>query len=95
MKKPNLVRKHLAEQIAETVGIEYKDAYIAVEKVFQIISNALVEGRDVQIRGFGTFKTVKRKARPVQDISRKKTILMPSRIEPTIRFSEYVKQQLR
>ena len=45
---PNLLRKDL-EKILEIIFLE--------------ITNALCEGENVEIRGFGTYKIIKRKAR--------------------------------
>ncbi len=40
-----------------------KDAEKILEIIFSEISDALSRGESVEIRGFGTYKTVKRKAR--------------------------------
>ena len=58
MKKPDI-----AGRLADRTGLSRSAAGNAVEAVFEAIGEALVNGEDVRIAGFGTFATKTRPAR--------------------------------
>lgn len=53
----------LIEAVARETGLKKKDAEAAVSAVIDTIEGALQQGVKVQLVGFGTFETKKRKAR--------------------------------
>lgn len=56
-------KSQLTETLAKETKMKKKDAEKAVDALFDIITNALKDGRKVQISGFGTFQTKSRAAR--------------------------------
>ena len=56
-------KAELIASVAEQTGFSKKDSEQAVKTVFEVIQGALVKGEKVQLIGFGTFETRKRKAR--------------------------------
>jgi integration host factor subunit beta len=54
-----------------------------IEKILEIvlseITNALCEGKNIEIRGFGTYKTVTRKARIGRNPKNSETITIPAK----------------
>lgn len=56
-------KSELVSAIAEDLGFTKKDTSSVVDAVFQKISEALSNGEDVAIAGFGTFKVKDRAAR--------------------------------
>ncbi|MGR5365809.1 HU family DNA-binding protein [Photobacterium damselae] len=58
MKKTSIIAA-----LAEQNGISQKEATANVNSVFEIISNALKSGEEVQIADFGVFKITERAAR--------------------------------
>jgi DNA-binding protein HU-beta len=62
-------KTELTSAVAEKVGLSLKDARATVDAIFStetkrgVIASELAAGRRVQITGFGTFETRKRKAR--------------------------------
>ena len=50
-------KSELVEQVAERYGITKKQAETAVNSLFQAITNGLVEGKRIEIRGFGSFRS--------------------------------------
>ncbi len=55
-------KQDLIASVAEATGLARGDAIKAVEATFDAISNALKEGHEVRLVGFGTFTISKRKA---------------------------------
>ena len=51
-------KKELISKLAEAMGTTKKAAEEALDAVTTVITEALVEGQDVKITGFGTFSAV-------------------------------------
>ena len=56
-----------------------KDAEKILEIIFSEISDALSRGESVEIRGFGTYKTVKRKARVGRNPKNSQLVQIPEK----------------
>ena len=57
-------KAELSQSVMAACGLETnKQAVMAVDAVFDTISNTLKKGEEVAIAGFGAFKVVKRAAR--------------------------------
>lgn len=56
-------KKELIAKLAEVMGSTKKDAEAALDAVTTVITDALVEGNDVKITGFGNFTVTERAAR--------------------------------
>jgi len=55
-------KQDLISSVADQSGLTKADASKAVEAVFDAITDALKEGSEVRLVGFGTFSVSKRKA---------------------------------
>ena len=59
-----MVRSELLQKLCDLhPNLLHKDVEKILEIIFLEITNALYEGENVEIRGFGTYKIIKRKAR--------------------------------
>ena len=56
-------KTELVSAVAERSGLTKKDAENAVNKVFEVIGEALAKGDKVALVGFGTFEVRERSAR--------------------------------
>lgn len=52
-----MLRSELVSTIADEYDLRRQDAEIVVNVIFGTITDALTEGRFVELRGFGTFST--------------------------------------
>lgn len=55
-----MIQRDVYREIAETQGIMYKTARLLVQTFFATITNAILEGRPVEIRGLGTWRLRRR-----------------------------------
>lgn len=53
----------LAEALSSKLSISYKDASQAIDLLWQEIMSAVLSGKTVELRGFGTFELKQRKGR--------------------------------
>ena len=58
-----VTKKDLVEKVASRTGLTQVDTKIVVERFLGAVANALEQGNNVEIRGFGRFKIKERKAR--------------------------------
>ena len=63
-----------------------------VDAVFDIISKECVEGREVAISGFGTFKTGDQKARQARNVATGETVDVPAKRVPRFHASAKFKK---
>lgn len=56
-------KAELVNAVANKTGFTKKDAEVAINAFLDTVESALVKGEKVQLIGFGTFETRKRKAR--------------------------------
>jgi len=62
-KAPSLTKKEISKFISEELGLPHQKAHEIVQKTFDVIVEALVSGRRVELRNFGVFEVRKRAAR--------------------------------
>jgi len=58
-----VTKKDLVEKVASRTGLTQVDTKIVIERFLAAVGNALEQGNNVEIRGFGRFKIKKRNAR--------------------------------
>lgn len=72
-------RNDLASRVAGKLGMKKVDAKEFVDLVVSIIENALVDGEDVTINNFGSFKIVTGKERVGRNPKTGETVAIPER----------------
>lgn len=77
-----MTKQEVAAKVAEKTNIGQHQAVKVVETVMKVITEAVCGGNEVTLRGFGTFKTVVRRAKKARDISRGETITLPETKKP-------------
>jgi len=81
-----MLKRDLINEVSSQLGGYYKqDIAYAVDVLLEEISQALVEGRRVEIRGFGSFSVRARKPRSTKNPKTGKIMNIPAR--KTIHFT--------
>jgi DNA-binding protein HU-beta len=97
----NVNKTDLIEKVAQKTGLTLKDARIVVETIFNtrarggIIAQELSSGRKVQITGFGTFETRKRKKREGRNPQTGETITIPATKFPAFTAGKALKERVK
>ena len=89
MTKADLVRSVSAE-----TGIIRKDVALAVDAFLESLMDSLKDGKDIEIRGFGTFKLKVRKERMGRNPKTEEKVKVPARVVPTFKFSRALKEDI-
>ena len=64
LETPALTKAHLAELLFEQIGLNKRESKDMIEAFFDLVSDSLVEGKDVKVSGFGNFQIRTKAPRP-------------------------------
>ncbi len=84
-------KTELVAAVAAKAEISKKDAEAAVAAVVSTITDALVDGEDVSLVGFGTFKVTERAARKGINPKTKEAIDIPASKAPAFKAGKALK----
>jgi len=93
-------KTELVEKLAKKTGMTKKDSAAAVDAIFStapregIIATELDAGRRVQITGFGTFQTRKRKKRMGRNPQTGESITIPATKFPAFTAGKALKSRV-
>ena len=94
-----MTKADIVNEISEKTGVEKMTVQATVEAFMKTIRNSMVDGKNVYLRGFGTF-VVKRRAEKIgRNISKNTTVVIPAHFIPAFKpaktFSERVKKNVK
>jgi len=84
-------KQDLINAVASSAGLSKADATEAVEGVFNTISNALRDGGEVRLVGFGTFSVSTRKASTGRNPRTGEAIQIPETRQPKFKAGKGLK----
>ena len=86
-----MTKADIVNEIAEKTGLTKTDTSLVVEGVLDSISNALVKGKNIEIRGFGRFKVKRRAPRTARNPRTGDAVPIPARNVPVWEPSDELK----
>jgi nucleoid DNA-binding protein len=87
-----MTKAELVEKIAEKTGLTRTDVAVIVDGFLDAIKQAMKEGNNIEIRGFGTFKIKPRKARKARNPRTGEEVPVPDRKVPVFKPSNEFKE---
>ena len=94
-----MTKADIVNEIAEKTGIEKIIVQSTVEAFMKSIRTAMTEGKNVYLRGFGTFVVKKRAEKIGRNISKNTTVVIPAHFIPAFKpaktFSERAKRNVK
>jgi DNA-binding protein HU-beta len=94
-----MTKADIVNEISEKTGIEKMTVQATVEAFMKTIRNSMIEGKNVYLRGFGTFVVKKRAEKIGRNISKNTTVVIPAHYIPAFKpaktFSERVKRNVK
>ena len=94
MLKKNLTRETLTNKLYQNLGLSKNISSNLVSDVFEEIMVGLVSGQNVKISSFGTFKTIRKKARIGRNPKTKEEAKISARKVVAFRASKKLKNKL-
>ncbi len=95
LETPALTKAHLAEMLFEQIGLNKRESKDMIDAFFELISQKLVEGKDVKISGFGNFQIRTKAQRPGRNPRTGESIPIEARRVVTFHASSKLKQQIQ
>jgi len=86
-----MTKADIVEKISATTGLTKKDTAMVINRFFEVVTEALSGGNNIEIRGFGSFKVKTRKARKARNPRTGETVDVPARLVPTFKPSKELK----
>ncbi len=87
-------KNEFIDRVADAADMTKADAARAVDAVFDSITEALKNGDDVRLVGFGTFSAAERKARDGRNPRTGETIKIPASVQPKFSAGKGLKDAL-
>ena len=72
-------------EISRTTGIEKAAVQTTVEAFMEAIKGSVIDGKNVYLRGFGSFVVKKRAQKTARNISKNTTIIIPEHNIPAFK----------
>lgn len=85
----------LINSVAERTGLTKKDATVAVEAVFDVVTETLASGEKVQVIGFGSFEVRDRAARKGRNPQTGEEIEIPATKVPAFKAGKALKDAVK
>ncbi len=94
-----MVKADIVNKISKNTGIKKKDTKETIELFMEAIKESLIKGKNVYLRGFGSFIIKKRAEKTGRIISKNTTIIIPEHFIPSFRpakpFVDKVKKNVK
>ena len=94
-----MTKAEMVTEISRNTGIDKKTVLKTVEALMETVKDSLVDGKNVYLRGFGSFVVKKRAEKTARNISKNTTIIIPAHNIPSFKpaksFVSQVKNQVK
>lgn len=90
----NITKQDLVNEVSRATGLTQVDTKVAVEEFLVRVQALLSSGKTIEIRGFGTFYTKKRKPRPARNPKTGQVVPLFERLVPLFKFSSDIKKRV-
>ena len=90
----NVTKKDIVEEISMRTGLTQVDTKTVVECFLDAISKSLIQGRNIEIRGFGRFKIREKKARTARNPRTGEPVSVEAGVKPVFEASKELKNFL-
>lgn len=94
-----MTKADIVNEISRTTGIEKVAVQTTVEAFMEAIKGSVIDGKNVYLRGFGSFVVKQRAEKTARNISKNVTIKIPAHFIPSFKpsksFVNQVKEQVK
>ncbi|MGF7141206.1 HU family DNA-binding protein [Roseimarinus sediminis] len=94
-----MTKADIVNEISKNTGIEKVTVQKTVEAFMDTVKDSLVDGKNVYLRGFGSFIVKQRAEKTARNISKNTTIIIPAHnipaFKPAKTFVSQVKEEVK
>ena len=89
-----MIKSELIKYLSEKVGVTHEVAELAVNTIFNSMTEALVKDESIEIRGFGSFKVRKYQGRKGRNPKTGQLIDLDSKKRPFFKVGKELKERV-
>lgn len=90
-----MTKADVINRIAEKTGIDKADVTTTVETLFAVVKDSMAEGKNIYVRGFGSFVNKKRAKKIARNISKNTAIVIDEHYVPNFKPSKVFVEQIK
>lgn len=94
-----MTKAEVVTKISEKTGIEKMQVQTTVETFMKVLKDSMSEGKNVYLRGFGSFIVKKRAQKTARNISKNTALVIPAHYIPAFKpaksFASRVKKNVK
>lgn len=90
-----MTKADIINEISDKTGIDKADVQASVEAFFTTIKTNMANGRNVYVRGFGSFVNKKRAKKIARNISKNTAIVIEEHYVPSFRPSKFFIEKIK
>lgn len=87
-----MTKADIVDVIASATGLTKVETEAVVDGFITTVINAMKDGKNIEIRGFGSFKVKKRKGRVARNPRTGQQVMVGEHFVPTFKVSKEMKQ---
>ena len=84
----NITKKELVDEIASQTGFTQVKTKVIVEELIDAVARSVIEGSNIELRGFGRFKNKQRKERRTRNPKKGELVDIPAKLRPVFEPSK-------
>ena len=80
-----MTKKEIVDKVSKQTGIDREDVYLLFESFIKTIQDSMVDGKNIYIRGFGSFINKKTARKIARNISTHTALIIERHYYPTFK----------
>ena len=80
-----MTKADVINEISEKTGIDKLDVQASVEAFFSVVKTSMADGKNIYVRGFGSFVNKKRAKKIARNISKNTAIVIEEHYVPSFK----------
>ncbi len=90
-----MTKADVISEIADKTGIDKGDVTTSIEAFFSVVKGSMTEGKNIYIRGFGSFVNKKRAKKIARNISKNTAIVIDAHYVPSFKPSKVFVEKIK
>ncbi len=90
-----MTKADVISEIADKTGIDKGDVTASIEAFFSVVKGSMAEGKNIYVRGFGSFVNKKRAKKIARNISKNTAIVIDAHYVPSFKPSKVFVEKIK
>ena len=83
-----MTKAEIIAEVTANTGVDKQEVLKIVEKLFDVVKKNMIEGKNVYVRGFGSFINKKRAEKVARNLSKNVAMIIPEHYVPSFKPSK-------